>query len=1345
MTRFLASLACLFLFITAARCAPWWTETGPDPRFDAILGPDAGAQWDLVGAFSIQDDALPGRPALECPEKTLTLTSRTVYRNVEISALVRLLTDEKRKGSSCRLTLLSPADQKQNIQLTISGTYNGNLTLSAAGAGATYDLRAYDTILPTWPDAVRIPLERDMKSLPLSQDKWVRLRVSFAPDRLRVWVDDRLLVEKTKDLPDRGQLQLVLQAGARLAEIAVHPLAPVPALFEPVGLDGYAHDRALLGTAAVADGALPFGQTVAVAGVPFRFADRRGKADPDHIDVGRSLVRQGSLAGYFPTSTPRYAGCWKVDPARIQLRVPNARYDAVYVVAGFDGGKDRIPTLSAMFYRPAAGFAQSFETQVPAVTAKASALTAIPLPVKLENGKTANLWLVKIPLDPAMLNSFSDMDIVEVELTKKVYQYRSYPDPFLYGWHGAGLPSGVQVYAVTLHRAPVDLSLEPTVFGHVWTDPEVPGYTVTVTNNTDMPRTVTLSAKNTSYDKDETAGQEKTVNLAPGQAQNVAFTLPVKKNGIHQLDVTMKDGDGAWTETRYFCRLAKDTRAPEWKAGEGPEFGYWSYMGGHYTPPAEEIKRMMRLAGARAPSHPANAWPITPQWAWAGADPLDQAKYDAYKAAAPGLIKERQKVDNPPYVTFFPEPHISRDLTAGACPPDYYGEEYTLTDQEKQSLKVFYNTSKAAAEGVRAAWPDTKILIPWGDPLFSVALLRAGFPKNLIDGSGLDMIGFERLPEQQLTQMSTHRLYILNKEYEKAGISNPELVYIEGIFSPTEPGALTWQEQAERYHRWTLLSMAYGITRFHAGWFAFDCGNYYGAEHYGGCGIQRRIPYADPKPAYAHFATMTRHLERAKFDRWIPTGSNTVYCLKFTRPSWTQAGGTESVYALWTVRGTRPVTLKRLLLPILGIMLEQTVTVTDSMDNGTALKTQVGQVTFTVGESPVYVTGADALLEVSLGKPDNSNSVEWTRGRNQETWHTGPAVKPPPVQQEITLANFGDGAWTNVAERDETYENNNYDTKRFLGKMSAKVATDPERQGNFLSVHLEKQDKDRFIMPFYTVLTPKAPIAIPGKACALGVWVKAHSDWGRVVYSLRDAKGERWLSCGTKDDWNCNDVHGWSQFNFDGWRYLRFELPASAPYDSFREFGATWWGSYQGDGVVDLPLTLEKVIVERRTHVMYVNDLQPADPSDVLLGELIAEYETPADATPEAVRLNHLRIPLFTAGDQANPIAEMANNPPAPVKLLRVVDPDWGYDGTRTHVHFTETTEAAQYEVWVSVQPDGRGAVALGRGTKSGFLVENLRPAMKLYLWVTYKSKDGQLSKPSNRLEIELIDAFSQK
>src|SRR4029078_5562019 len=129
---------------------------------------------------------------------------------------------------------------------------------------------------------------------------------------------------------------------------------------------------------------------------------------------------------------------------------------------------------------------------------------------------------------------------------------------------------------------------------------------------------------------------------------------------------------------------------------------------------------------------------------------------------------------------------------------------------------------------------------------------------------------------------------------------------------------------------------------------------------------------------------------------------------------------------------------------------------------------------------------------------------------------------------------------------------------------------------------LEKQPKERKVMPFYTTLVPAKPVIIPGKASHLGLWVKAASDWGRVVYCLRDAKGERWLSIGKKDEWNVDDTHNWSAFNYDGWRYLTLHLRANPPYDLYREAGTSFWGNYPPPGkgkrvdgdhdmVVDLP------------------------------------------------------------------------------------------------------------------------------------------------------------------------------
>ena len=86
-------------------------------------------------------------------------------------------------------------------------------------------------------------------------------------------------------------------------------------------------------------------------------------------------------------------------------------------------------------------------------------------------------------------------------------------------------------------------------------------------------------------------------------------------------------------------------------------------------------------------------------------------------------------------------------------------------------------------------------------------------------------------------------------------------------------------------------------------------------------------------------------------------------------------------------------------------------------------------------------------------------------------------------------------------------------------------------------------------MPFCTTLVPAKPIVIPGKPSHLGLWVKAASDWGRVVYGLRDAKGQRWVSIGKFSEWNCDDPRSLSYFCFDGWRYLRFELPAKGRHN----------------------------------------------------------------------------------------------------------------------------------------------------------------------------------------------------
>jgi len=1337
--------------VSSRRAADLQARAPASLSLDNVLGAGADKAWRRGGGeFSVAPDKRLERSILTVSKGPLLLERQEAQAR-EVRALIRLRTDaapnvaadlyfarKDTKDSGLRMLLtgsrgaefVSCQVQQNGKPLHDAAERTKKLDWNAdPSSGFTYYLRAYSLkdIRPGWPEDFRVRIEHDMATLPDANDKWLDVRVQLRDGEVRFWLDDRLVAHKKgPDIRADGITRIELSAGAQLATYESAPWMSVRS-YLPLRLSGYANARAFLGEARVkAESFAPKERTI--GDVPFRFTGINTEGN-DHIDVGKSLYRQANLEGYMPSYEQRWIGSARRDPARIQLRIPNDSYDALYLLAASDERPDHIPLVSAMFFRPGAGFAETFEERVPLATAQSAG--AVPYPVTLDNGKKVNLWLVKIPLDPARLTAFADKDIVEVELTKKVHQFRSYPDPFIYGWHQGGQPSAVHIYAATLHQTPVRFVLSPDRFGHVWTAPAVPAYTVTLSNRSSSELKGTLLLRTRSYDESEVRVEEKPVALKAEATSLFRFSLPVRLNGSHDLTATLDLGGSKWTEKRSFVRLAPDTRAERWTEGKGALFGYWSYHGGHHTPKADRHIELMTAAGARTSigvpnkDHPlvkkhwgrvsAGAWEVSPQ-AWAKEDPYDPKKYADYqKAVIEAFRKARQAVPpqhRPDHVYFFPEPHVSTRLTEGNYPTYWGAPEYVLTPAEKENRRIFFVTAKCAAEAIRKEFPDLKILIPWGDALFIVPLLREGFPKHLIDGSGIDTPGFERLPEMQLHQISVHRLYELRKEYAKARISRPRLQYCEGIFVPTEVGAVSWREQMDLYTRWTLLSMAYGVERFYSGWFAFDCGNYYGSEHYGGCGIQRRIPYCDPKPAYASYATMTQQLDQANFDGFLKTGSLTNYCLRFERPR-------GAVYALWNIRGERPVSLT--------LAADGEVRVTDSMNNTLTFQTKQKQVTVTTDPSVLYVSATAEVVAVSAGTPDHTDAQ--------------PAKDAKPV------ADLGDGTWKFSSQRDLAYENGTFAMARYPGKFSSTVVADPVH-GKVLRSTLEKQDSVHELMPWYNILTPKQPIVLDGAPAALGLWVKGASDWGRVIYTLRDAKGEKWTSIGTQDQYNCDDVHSWSAFNFDGWRYLRFELPGHTGYDSFRKHGTTWWRSDGGDGIVDLPLRLENILLEQRTHILYVNDVQAVPSQQVSLGKLYAEYATPDDAAMEAVRVSRLRMTLPKGlPDLPNPIAVLQREGVgAPVAITKLEPPLERNDGTLVHVHFREAAGAANHFIWVSAHTDGRGAVNMTPGgCKNGVLVPGLRPAIPFYFWVVYQDKKGAMSKPSAAATATLVDMFKEK
>jgi hypothetical protein len=1314
---------------------------------------DAGSQKALI-----TDTKLP-----------LILESKAKFdAPTQVTAAFRLRPEEK-ASPSVALTLFSqpkPDKTTASVQFSIGTTAGTNILRASLGIPGFKEIKPenynlnFDPVSEVslaWTEEMRSTVESQIARAPQVADTLIIARFTVVGRQVRAWVNGRYCGQLTlpEDFVTSGTLKLTATTQSQLLGLRVTPVAPA-SRFEPISLNSNTNATTLAGDSVVPDSlpgqlnpdSIAQGRTATIAGVPFEFPSPVAGAQPQ-VDLGQSWTRFGALPGFFPSNHGGFGGRWisasRVDPSRIAMYVPTARYKAIHLVAVADGRPDSLPVVSAQFYRPDAGHPISFSANKIPGLKDGSASAGIP--IKLASGKDATLYHITIPLDPDAFSWFTDVSKIGLELTKQVQYYRAYPDPLEYSFHGGGLPSSVHIYAMTLERAGLDIDIVPDTYGHVWTAPAQPKYNIVLKNDSGKPSTVRLTIDTASSDGiDKTTQSQDVVLPASSTPVSVPITLKPTRYGLHDLNVTIASEAGTNTYKRNFANLHPDTREQTiWEDGRGPIFGFWGWGGGHDTPKVDKEIPVMAAAGAETSTanyakHPPEVIELAQKHRFVSEEAFsggpmyitgfvfqtpnypkwDPANPEASGQAVVEFLKKTElpasPISRPTFVPFFAEPQIG-NITTGIW-PTHYGEEYTLTEAEQKTFESMLARYKASATAIRKQWPNLKLLLPYGDPMNAAVFLRLNKEiEPLIDGVALDLPGFERLPEQQVNQVVLNRMFpVLGdiRKYKK----DPYFVLVEGTHISSKDIDTGQIGQAEISIRNYLVLMAYGITKFDSGNAPFDCGNYWGENHYGG-GWMSRLPMSMPKLAYTYLATITRNLNRCNFVKYVPTTSTSTYCQQYKHY---KTG--KLVHPFWTIRGSRDVTLK--------VPAGTALTLVDAQDNETTLKEQNGAVTFKISSSPVYIHGLAADPVISLGKSDHSDSL--------------------PSADSKKVANLGDGNWSVIVENDLDYTKNKpLQIERFQGNMTAKAVDAPSQQGSkALAINLPKQEKDRGVMPFYTTLKPAKPITLPGRGSHLGLWVHAASDWGRVVYTVRDAKGEKWISVGSKEDWNCDDIHGWSNFCFDGWRYVTFQLPSSLPYDSYRAHGTSWWGSTGGDGIVDLPLTLEKIAVERRPKAIVGADLIPVSADDVLLGDLYVQYENKQDMTPEAVRLSALRMPLPSAADTSrmkNPIAELkASGVGAPTTITGVKDPEHQYDGTRCHVMFTPVPQAKTYDVWVSAYADGRGAIKLGKDwTESGKLIRGLRPDRQFWAFVTYTDADKKVSKPSEGFNFLLKDRFGYK
>lgn len=1343
----------------------WSTVTQPalpdEPVLAAKLGPDSAAwqvgpyQGAMLEASTIDAD---GRSATAIGSSGITLLNKhPIESNAELTVRFRVTLPVKNVGSGLYLyagqkTFGGVEDNPLGVQLhTYWAEEPESITCNLPplpgdkyGFAWNYTSRQIPLNRLLMPELTRRRLEQDFASEPTLTKRWLTFRYQFLGNTARVWLDGRLLREaKSSEIDTRGFLRLQMYHGVQLAEVSLRelPTAGDPR-FEMVGLEHDLNSAEFAGVKVARESLPAVGQTIIVGGIPFQVppADERGR---NHIDLKPSWLSAGLAEGSFDPAygdLARWQGAMTRNPGRIQFRIPNGQYAKLHLLAAFSGEADTTPTVTAQFYRESAGHPVNFASTAPAFAAKSTA----SIPIDLGGGKTGHLHRVTINLDPNGPVAFHDQRHLELELTKEVQVYRAFPDPNYYSQHGGGLPSGVHIFGMTLEKPAVEVDLQPDQVGHIWTAPDQPSYTAKVTNTTDKPQSVNLELATVSHDQLEKTTIRQSAQLLPGASQFVKLPLSLKRYGHHDVTLKIDSAGEVRTQTRSVAYLHPDTRERGgWTEGKGPIFGMWDWNGGHvtmsgldrlkvlaqcgmessmsyFTHLPEEDKKYLESIGAKSffLGYQLSMGPHSlGGLAWDPSQPAEmQAAFLKWLKEQPNT--KPSAINQPELSLFFAEPIIGPISYMSL--PEYYGDpDYVMTADEKANFKRLLDQFLIAGQAIKKEWPNSKLLLPWGIPSFPIAFLRES-PEatELMDGPAIDLVLFERMPEMQCHQVTVaSTMWQTRQEWLKRSKKPwPKLSTIEGPgTSPARPGAVTAQQEMDHTVRVVLILAAYNTDRF-LGWpTATHCAGAWGEQHYGS-GLLEPLPLANPRPVYSAYATLTRQLNRMNFVKICPTPTPSVFCLQFQHY---QTG--EMLYVLWTLRGKRAASLE--------VPKNATLHVYDSMDNASIAAETNGKATFTIGTSPVYVHGLTGDSQLTLGTPDHSDSK-------------------PGIDASV-LAELGDGSWKLSHEPDKDYEEVHLEfIKKFPGSFTQHAAEGPDGKMKATAVRLEKQEKERRTMPFYTTLRPAQPVAIPGKASHLGLWVKAASDWGRVVYCLKDAKGERWLSVGKKGEWNVDDVHNWSAFNYDGWRYLTFELPGNQPYDLYRDAGTSFWGNYGGDMIVDLPLTLEKIIVERRTHVIHATEQRPALTDDVALGTLYAEYARPYHKSPDMVRQGNLRMPLPEAPPNlANPIQQLtAAGTTAGPDITQVTQPEREYDGRRCHVHFAAIDGATSYDVWVSTYPDGRGAIPLAKDwTAPGQLLTGLSPNVDLYLFAVAKNAEGKASKPGKGFKVNLKDMFAMK
>ena len=1025
------------------------------------------------------------------------------------------------------------------------------------------------------------PAPKDLKTLATLEENKIPVqtwrgkvlhgRVRREPGHLAVWLEGQLIHTRAWEKP--GPIRFFLHPGADMKSfLEVQAPFAEGENFLPVELI-----HLIQGT----QDTKSVSEKVMVGGVPFELWDR------GHSQVSLAKAhwldwrRDPSSYGQAYDAGAYYIG----DPYTPIVQVPRADYCAAYVLAEADEDDSTTNELTLRVGRRMKG--ASSKSQV----FRKDFSATIPRTKKtIEPDK--RLCVIRIPFTEALAQDIVD-GILDIEMTKEIRLARRSPDPNRFQWVPLGRTSSVHIAGLTLERSPIQMELRSSAGGNLFEQPAEPEFRVILKNITREPQKYSLTLKTGASPEASLRGE-----IGPGQSVRESIRLSGVPLGYVKLSAILSGGKGDHLLTR---RTSFGVLPPNQRhfVSEG-SVGTGDMNSGHFTPcDPEVIGDLYRKLGLTYGMDFASAEIRKRAGVRIGREFSVTTKRWTNSLAAYAQRLE-ESPDLLPHLMIFHEDAISAQHATRT--PDFFHDRppYVLNPEEQKRFTLLQEVALSTAKRFREKHPEMRISLGNGPMVVREELYRHGFPADLFDSGGNENPAFSRLPETQPPDPigNNSSLWMDRQLLDAYGYREKSVTQChETIYPSTNPGNLSLETQAKYLIRHILHSMAWRIPQIRAGTL-LDAGDSYYHSNWGGIGLFERAPEKAPKPVAISLATLTRVLDGAHYEDFLDTGSDSAYLMSFSKKDGT------TVFPFWVVRGTRDFTL----------LLDGASKARIVEANGLEKEVPVLQGTIRLDASP-----EPAYLILPKGGRVASVVLGLSKYEDQ------PVGRISKIDSLVSLEK-----WKVVPERSPELEMYNPLTPRRKGNFEFSIVSKIDGEGPALRISPKPVKEGKSVMPMYAELAFQKRMELPGKPAEIGLWVNGNSSWSRVIFSLRDASGQRWVSIGaaakgasewmgdwlTPDllknykpgkiaDFNTDDPFGLSRINFDGWRYLGFPLPGQYPGEGYHWPANSQWFS-DGDGIVHYPLLLEKLIVEIPEKTLHLNRYAAVARPEIYLRNLVS-------------------------------------------------------------------------------------------------------------------------------------------